>query len=139
MTGLRMVIDAVGTYLTGVGIAFWPGTDGEYPESLTKPPVFAKRLPPTPVEAVAINAYSREQSPNPGDNTIRVCFQVRTRAPYDADPLADAVVHALHGLHHQTCADLTFDRVRHLSTAQLGLTDTGADERTDNFEALLQL
>ncbi|MCD4558226.1 minor capsid protein [Schaalia sp. lx-100] len=131
------VIDAIGTILTQAGVAFWPGFDGEYPASTQLPFVYAKRLPPDEAKALAINVYARENNISTGSTTVRV--QVLCRCPREADTVADRVFDALHGLHHQHKGALRLARIRHISTAQLGLSPGGMDERSDNYEITLNL
>ena len=70
----------------------------------------------------------------PGSNVTVARVQVRVRAPYDADPLADAALAALHGAHHETWGGLRVARCAHLSALQLGADQSGLDERSDNYE-----
>lgn len=134
-TPLRSVIDAVCTRLDTAGVAYWPGPDGSYPKTPPRRPAFAKRLPATPPEALAVATYGLDLQPDPQDPSEVFRVQVRSRAPYDADPPADQALAALHGQHHQVWAGIRVQRCRHLSTAQLGADpSTGLDERTDNYE-----
>lgn len=134
-TPLRSVIDAVCTRLDAAGVAYWPGPDGTYPKTPPRTSAFAKRLPATPAQALAVTAYDVELTPDPEDTVEVFRVQVRSRAPYDADPTADAALAILHGQHHQEWAGIRVQRCRHLSTAQLGADpSTGLDERTDNYE-----
>ena len=135
MTSMRSVIDAVATRLNDAEVGYWPGPTGTYPTTLPRTPVYAKRLPATPPEALAVNVYGQDLQPDPTDPTEVFRGQVRSRAPYDADPPADQALAALHGQHHQVWAGIRVQRCRHLSTAQLGADpSTGLDERTDNYE-----
>lgn len=132
---MRDIIHAIATRLHETGVGYWPGPTGTYPQKLAIPPIFAKRLPPTPGRAIAINTYGTDLNPNPDMASIlTVRIQVRSRAPMDADPTGDNAITALHGQHHQEWAGLIVDRCRHLSTAQLGADSAGLDERADNFE-----
>lgn len=136
MTTLQDVTVAVMTRLHDREVAWWPGSlDGAYPKQPPRTPVFAKRLPATPPEALAVATYGLDLQPDPQDPSEVFRIQVRSRAPYDADPPADQALAALHGQHHQVWAGIRVQRCRHLSTAQLGADpSTGLDERTDNYE-----
>lgn len=131
---LRTVINAVATRLHDTGVGYWPGPEGTYPDTPQARSIYAKRLPPKPAEAYAVTAYGLTTTPDPDVTSYTVRVQVRSRAPYDADPMGDDALNSLHGLHHQEWAGLHVDRCQHLSTAQLGADSAGLDERTDNFE-----
>ena len=134
MTSMRSVIDAVATRLDTAGVGYWPGPTGTYPTTLPRTPVYAKRFPATPPEAFSVSVYSLDLTPDPDDPTEVFRVQVRSRAPYDADPHADEALQALHGQHNAVWAGVRVERCRHLSTAQLGADTAGLDERTDNYE-----
>ncbi|RTE47892.1 hypothetical protein [Actinobaculum sp. 352] len=129
------VIDAVATRLATAHIAAWDGPDRPLPDN-GLPPVFVKRLQATPDTAFAVNVYNMTLSPDPSLPGQVAYVQIRTRAPYDADPLADMAAAALHGVHAESwTGTVRVGRCRHLSTAQLGADpDTLLDERTDNYE-----
>ena len=137
MTTLRDTLNAIGNHLTQAGVVYWPGQTQEYTNPGTQPPLYAKRLPETPQTCAAINAYSLTIPANTNTPGMVIRFQVRSRAPQDADPLADSILNALHGAHHQEWDGLSVGRITHLSTAQLGADpQTGLDERTDNYELI---
>ena len=132
---MRAITRAVCERLAQAGAAYWPGEDGAY--TLTPggaPPVYAKRLQATPDTALAVATYQIDPPIDPGDPVTVVRVQVRARAPYDADPLADTALAALHGAHHQEWGGLHVARCAHLSALQLGADQAGLDERTDNYE-----
>lgn len=132
---MRAVTRAVCERLNRAGVAYWPGEDGAY--TLTPggpPPVYAKRLQATPETAFAVTAYQIAPPITPDSNVTVARVQVRVRAPYDADPLADAALAALHGVHHQMWGGLRVARCAHLSALQLGADQSGLDERSDNYE-----
>lgn len=132
---MRDITRAVCERLAQAGVAYWPGEDSAY--TLTPggpPPVYAKRLQATPETALAVATYQIDPPITPGINVTVARVQVRVRAPYDADPLADAALAALHGAHHQTWGGLRVARCAHLSALQLGADQSGLDERSDNYE-----
>lgn len=132
---MRAITRAVCERLAQAGVAYWPGEDGDYTRPPGgPPPVYAKRLQTTPETALAVAAYQIDPPITPGDNVTVARVQVRARAPYDADPLADAALTALHGAHHQKWGGLRVARCAHLSAVQLGADQAGLDERTDNYE-----
>lgn len=127
------IINAIGTHLSNQKVAYWPGLTGTYPKTSPIPPVFAKRLPPTPVTAFAINVY-HITPPAPDETVWRYRVQIRSRAPLNADANADKALNVLHAIHNQTWGGVHVARVLHESTAQLGADpSTGVDERTDNY------
>lgn len=136
MTTLQTIVVAVMTRLSDSGVAWWPGSiDGAYPTTPPRTPVYAKRIPASSPEALAVSVYQLDLQPDPEDPTEVFRVQVRTRAPFDADPTADEALAALHGAHRQQWAGVRIERCRHLSTAELGADPaTSLDERTDNYE-----
>lgn len=133
MTDFSRIIDAVCWQLNDQKVGFWPGANAPYPKKPPLPPVYAKRLQATSGSCLAVSVYDYS-APQPGSATITARVQIRTRAPYTADPLADQALNALHGAHHQEWHGLRVERCIHTSTAQLGIDEAGLDERTDNYE-----
>lgn len=137
-TPLKLVIDAVASTTDQAGLGFW-NPHGTYPNNPNVPPIYAKRFPPkAPDNALTINAYGIQVSPDPNQPVETIRVQVRSRAKNTAslvvDDIADPILTLLHGAHHQKWGALTIQRCQHLSTAQLGVDAAGLDERTDNYQ-----
>lgn len=136
MIDSHQLIMTVGRILHSNNIGYMPANASDpYPTTHALPPIFAKRLPAKPEECIALNVYGWELEPDPKNPLTVARLQTRVRAKHTADPLADRIVTALHGL-HATTGD-TIGRIRHVSTAQLGADPAGLDERTDNFHIIL--
>ena len=133
MTTFTEIENAVGARLNSTGVAYWNPTDA-YPEVLAVPPAFRKRFPPrAPATALLITAYDLDVSVDPNQPLRAYRLQIRSRAPFDANPLADDALEVLHGFHHQVWGNLNIQRCRHYSSSQLGADSQGNDERSDNY------
>lgn len=135
MFSMSEILEAVATRLKEAGVAEWDGMNTPVPEGDDRVRVWAKHYPPV-TPSLTVNVYSiKVPAHGEADTTYRV--QIRTRAPHNADPLADKALQALDDIHHQEWAGVPVARCRHISTAQLGL-DGQTDERTDNYEITTQ-
>ena len=133
-TPIALILDAVASRIDAAGLGYWNPT-GAYPALPERPPVYGKRFPPkAPQTAVSVNVYGIHVSPDPNLDVEVFRLQVRTRAPINADPLADRILTLLHGKHHEQWGALKIQRCQHLSTAQLGVDTESLDERTDNYQ-----
>lgn len=133
-TPLAMAVDAVASRIDTAGLGYW-NPNSAYPPAPERTPIYGKRFPPkAPDTAIAINCYSIEMNPDPGQPVERIRVQVRSRAKGNADDVGDPILTLLHGKHHEQWGALIVQRCRHLSTAQLGVDSQGLDERTDNYE-----
>ena len=133
-TSLTSVVDAVATRLNELGLGYWD-TSSTYPKTPPRTPIYGKRYATgTPTAAIAVTAYNVTLPTNPDLHTETIRVQVRCRNVGNADLIADPIVNAIHGQHHQTWGPLTIQRCIHISTAQLGADTQNMDERTDNYE-----
>ena len=127
--------NSVAQHLADQQVGYWD-PDGAYPASPELPPIFAKRFPPnTADQAFTVTAYTVQETVSSPVETWRI--QIRTRSPYDADPLADQAKRCLAGARLQTWGNLTIQACVHLSTSQLGLDTKDRDERSDNYQITL--
>lgn len=132
MMTLEEVANAVGQHLADEGVAFFD-VDGNYPPKPGLPPVFIKRFPAhAPDEAVTLTVYSDTTALNPEDNVRILNIQVRSRAPFDADPLADQLRAALE-TQQAMWGDLYVMSCHRVSVGQLGIDNNDLDERSDNY------
>lgn len=133
MRSLASVTEAICQRLADEGVGYFDSS-GAYPPVMDKPPVFIKRFPAEAADsAIAVNCYADEIQMNPRDMLRVVRFQIRVRAPFDADPLADQTHEALEAL--QTMfADLHVTSCHRQSIAQLGMDEQDRDERADNYQ-----
>lgn len=127
------------------GLAGWLAAGGFGVYKTTSPygtadrAITIKRLPASPDWALAVNVYDiSDEIMLP---TKRVRVQLRFRAPGSptaVDEWADNVAAALHGLHHFTAGNVRIERAERINFAALGVDDNRREERTDNYELILQ-
>lgn len=123
----------VATWLATAGVGVWRPAGPTY--TAGEVGMFYGPIADSPDRAVGVAVYS---SADPVSTGITVRFvQVRYRGapgvPSGADVLASAGFAAIHGVHHRDGVA----RARRISSARLGADDNGRQERTDNYEFIL--
>lgn len=127
------------------GLAVWLASQGfgvyrtSTPYTAADKAITIKRLPATPDWALAVNVYDVADEISLPTKRVRV--QLRFRAPgipTAVDEWADDVAAALHGLHHFTAGNVRIERAERINFAALGVDDNRREERTDNYELILQ-
>ncbi|KMM44860.1 hypothetical protein CWIS_13580 [Cellulomonas sp. A375-1] len=123
----------IAAWLAAAGVGAWRPTGPTY--TTGEVGIFYGPIAEIPDRAIGVTVYSSTDPVSTG-TTVRY-VQVRYRgapgAPAGADTLASAGFAALHGVHRRGGVA----RARRISSARLGADDTGRQERTDNYEFIL--
>ena len=132
---LEQIGDIIAQRLADTDVAYFNPT-GNYPTTTSRPPIFLKRFPAhAPHKALSVIVYADEESLNPADDVRILHFQVKARAPYDADPLADQAKAALTAIQTHW-GDLYVSSCIRTSFAQLGADQDNVDMRSDNYQLI---
>jgi len=123
----------IASWLAAAGVGAWRPGGPSYTTSEVG--IYYGPIAAAPDRGVGVAVYSADDPVSTGI-TVRY-VQVRYRGapgvPAGADVLASAGFAALHGVHHRDGVA----RARRISSARLGADDNGRQERTDNFEIIL--
>ena len=89
----------------------------------------------TPDRAIGVTCYTQTDDIETGrtDRYVQVRFRGHRGAPNGADQLADAAFIALHGVYRTS----GIARITRTSTAPLGADTNGRQERTDNYQLII--
>lgn len=117
------------------------GLRGELSAAGVTTSVFFKLLPTSPDRAIALAAYGTSDEATVASGTQRVQFWFRgdVNASLSPDDDADGVFNVLHGLTDRTYGSVHLVQMFRVSSVPLGIDGSKRSERTDNYEALLDL
>ena len=97
------------------------------------PIIAAKRIPAAPDAAIGVTVYLTVDELATSARRAQFRFRGAPHDPFGPDRLSDAVFRLLHMRHH----DGHISRMKRESSAVLGMDGNSRDERTDNYEIIL--
>ena len=126
------VVTAVNQLLATASVGVWRPAGGY---TAAEVGLFYGPIGSVPDRAVGVTCYTQTDDILTGrsDRFIQVRCRGHRGAPNGADQLADAAFIALHGVYHTS----GFARITRTSTAPLGADTNGRQERTDNYQLII--
>lgn len=127
------VVYAIAQILDIAGVGAWQPDGPAYVP--TEVGVFYGPIAAAPDRAVGITVYSQTDDIETGraDRYVQIRCRGSRGRPNGADLLADAAFDALQGVYHTS----GIARITRTSTAPLGADSNGRQERTDNYQLIL--
>ena len=133
MMDTTAVVYAVNTILHDALVGKWQPAGPAY--TAAEVGIFYGPVGATPNRAIGVTIYTQTDDVETGraDRYAQLRFRGNPGAPNGADILADEAFVALQGVYHTS----GIARITRTSTAPLGADGNGRQERTDNYQLIL--